>query len=239
MTAPSPCPYLPGETERKVFTHLAGPTATPLNNALSLAGFRRSQNIAYRPACTDCQACISVRVLANEFDHRTSKNFKRILRRNSDLIGTEVEPVATPEQYELFRDYIDNRHQDGGMADMSTFDYIQMIEESQVDSQIIEYRRKQPGMTTNHPGGPLIAAVLLDQLDDGFSMIYSFYGPEEADRSLGTFMILDVLARTQKSGLPHTYLGYWIEASSKMGYKTRFKPQEHLIGQNWQRAVTA
>lgn len=234
VTAPSLCPYLPGRTERKVFTHLVGGTASPLNNALSLVGFRRSQNITYRPACKDCNACISVRVLAAEFD--PGRSFRRILRLNSDLVVAEVDAVATTEQYEIFRKYIGQRHADGGMADMTPFEYVQMIEESQVDSSIIEYRRKMPGMPAGHEGGPLVAAVLIDRLQNGLSMIYSFFRPEEARRSLGTFMILDTLARAQKLGLAHVYLGYWVKGSDKMDYKTRFTPQEQLIGQNWQRS---
>ncbi|VAW12592.1 Arginyl-tRNA--protein transferase [hydrothermal vent metagenome] len=233
LTAPSPCPYLPDRVERKVFTHLAGSTAVPLNNALSLAGFRRSQNITYRPACQDCTACVSVRVLAGEFI--AGRSFRRILRRNADLETREVEAVATTEQYEVFCDYIDQRHRSGGMADMTSFDYVQMIEESQVDSRIVEYRRKIPGPPQDRDGGQLLAAVLIDRLPDGLSMIYSFFRPQELARSLGTFMILDVLARARAMGRAHVYLGYWVKGSDKMDYKTRFLPQEQLLGQNWRR----
>lgn len=234
MTAPSPCPYLQGQIERKVFTHLAGNSATALNDALSLVGFRRSQNIAYRPACQNCDACISVRVIVGEFS--PGKTFRRINRRNGDLVGRKVEAMATAEQYSLFRTYVDARHRDGGMSEMTSFDFVQMIEESQVNSQVIEYRRKIPGMPPGHPGGQLIAAVLIDRLQDGLSMIYSFFEPD-GGRSLGTFMILDILARARKAGLPYVYLGYWIEGSGKMAYKMRFTPQERLVRQNWVRAT--
>ena len=224
---------MPGRMERKVFTHLAGATAVPLNNALSLVGFRRSQNITYRPACQDCSACVSVRVLADEF--RPGRSFRRILRRNADLVAREVDAVATAELYEIFCDYIELRHRDGGMADMTLLDFVQMIEESQVDSRIIEYRRKPPGRPRGNDGGQLVAAVLIDRLQNGLSMIYSFFRPEETARSLGTFMILDVAARARAMGCPHVYLGYWVKGSDKMDYKTRFKPQEQLVGQNWRR----
>lgn len=232
MTAPSPCPYLPGRTERKVFTHLAGANATPLNDALSLVGFRRSQNIAYRPACQACESCISVRVPVAEF--RPGRTFRRISRRNEDLASDAIGPEATAEQYEVFRDYIDTRHQDGGMAEMNGFDFAQMIEETQVRSSIVEYRLPS-APSRNRPKGRLVAAVLIDRLSDGLSMIYSFYRPEEAERSLGTFTILDTIERARRLKLPYVYLGYWVRQSPKMGYKARFLPQDRLVGQTWRR----
>jgi len=233
VTTSSPCPYLPGRKERKVFTHLVGGTAMALNEALSLAGFRRSQNITYRPACQDCSACVSVRVLAAEF--QPGRSFRRIVQLNADLVVREVEAVASAEQYEIFCSYIEQRHADGGMADMALFDYVQMVEESQVESSIIEYRRHVPGQPQGEDGGQLVAAALIDRLQNGLSMIYSFFRPEENTRSLGTFMILDTLARARRLGLAHVYLGYWVKGSEKMDYKSRFLPQEKLLGQNWRR----
>lgn len=232
MTAPSPCPYLPGRAERKVFTHLAGANAAALNDALSLVGFRRSQNIAYRPACQNCDACISVRVLAAEFS--PGRAFRRISRRNADLLSQAVPPEATSEQYALFRDYIDSRHLDGGMAEMTAFDFAHMVEETQVKTQLVEYR--EPEETGP---GRLIAAVLLDRLADGLSMIYSFYSPDAPRRSLGSYVILDTIERARRLRLPYVYLGYWVRNSDKMGYKSRFLPQERLVHQSWQRVDAA
>jgi len=233
VTTPSPCPYLPGRKERKVFTHLVGGTAIPLNDALALVGFRRSQNVTYRPACQDCNACVSVRVLAAEF--QPGRSLRRILNLNADLVVREVEAVASAEQYEIFCEYIEQRHADGGMADMTLYDFVQMVEEGQVNSSVVEYRRKVPGTPPGHDGGQLVAAVLIDRLQDGLSMIYSFFRPEETRRGLGTFMILDTLARAKRLELAHVYLGYWVKGSDKMDYKSRFRPQEKLIGQNWRR----
>ena len=234
LTAPSPCPYLPGREERKVFTHLIGRRAVGLNDTLTQSGFRRSQTIAYRPACERCRACVSVRVCVNEFVY--TRSFRRVLERNADLIGRAVDPQPNSEQYSLFRDYLDARHSDGGMADMSILDYAMMIEDSHVETKLIEYRRRGPDSGfTGRGAGPLIALCITDVLADGLSMVYSFYNPEHADRSLGTFMILDHLARAKARGLPHVYLGYWVEGSRKMAYKARFLPQERLGMNGWDR----
>lgn len=234
LTAPSPCPYLPGKEERKVFTHLIGRRSTTLNDTLTQSGFRRSQTIAYRPACENCRACVSVRVLVNEF--RPGKTLKRIAAANADLIGNAIPPHPTSEQYALFRGYLDRRHADGGMADMSVLDYSMMTEDSHVDTRLIEYRRRGPDSRINGRGqGPLLAVALTDILADGLSMVYSFYDPDFADRSLGTMMILDHIDRARRLGLPHLYLGYWVNGSRKMEYKARFLPQERLGMDGWDR----
>ncbi len=227
ITAPSPCPYLPGRVERKVFTHLVGHDARSLNTQLSQGGFRRSQNIAYRPACDGCAACVSVRVPVNTFT--PSRGFKRNLCRNADVEGVVTKPKASGEHYALFRAYIDQRHGDGGMADMSVLDFSAMVDDNFVDSRLVEYRLKRDG----GEAGELIAAVLVDILGDGISMIYSFYDPDHARRGLGTFMILDNLARVKRLGLPYLYLGYWVRGSRKMDYKARFLPQERLTADGW------
>jgi arginine-tRNA-protein transferase len=234
LTAPSPCPYLPGRDERKVFTHLVGRKSPALNDSLTQSGFRRSQTIAYRPACEMCRACVSVRVLVEEFE--LSRNLRRVRDLNADLIGAVASARASSEQYSLFRTYLDPRHADGGMADMSVLDYTMMIEDSHVNTQVIEYRRRGPDSSINGRGeGPLIAVALTDVLADGLSMVYSFYDPDLTDRSLGTFMILDHLRRAHRQGLPHLYLGYWVEGSRKMTYKARFLPQERLGMGGWMR----
>jgi arginyl-tRNA--protein-N-Asp/Glu arginylyltransferase len=228
ITASSPCPYLPGRHERKVFTHLVGPDARHLNTQLSQGGFRRSQNIAYRPACDRCSACVSVRVPVKSFD--LSRSFRRVLKVNEDMTAEVKSAKATSEQYSLFRTYIDHRHGEGGMADMTVLDFSAMVDDTLVDSRIVEYRVP----TAYAPGGELIAAVLIDLLGDGLSMIYSFYDPELAARSLGTFIILDTIRRAERMGLPYAYLGFWVNGSRKMEYKARFLPQERLGPDGWQ-----
>ncbi len=236
LTAPAKCPYLPDRSERKVFTHLVGVRAPGLNDILTQGGFRRSQNIAYRPACDGCRACISVRVRVEDF--RWSKSFRRTLRLNEDLIGAELGAMPTSEQYSLFRRYLDARHFDGGMADMTVLDFSMMIEDTHVDTMVVEYRRRGPDSgITGRGRGPVLAAALTDLLSDGLSMVYSFYDPDVEVRGLGTFMILDHVRRAARRGLPYVYLGYWVDGARKMDYKRRFLPQEHLGPQGWAEPV--
>jgi arginyl-tRNA--protein-N-Asp/Glu arginylyltransferase len=233
LTAPSPCPYLGGKEERKVFTHLVGERAPELNNILTQGGFRRSQSIAYRPACEGCRSCVSVRVVAKDF--RPSQSMRRIARRNADIVSDMRIAVPTSEQYAIFRAYLDSRHRDGGMADMTVLDYAMMVEDSHIETRIIEYRRRHRG-TTAKRGGELVAIALTDVLGDGLSMVYSCFEPDQAARSLGTFMVLDHIARAQRMGLAYVYLGYWVSGSRKMDYKSRFLPQERLSPDGWMRA---
>jgi len=216
-----------------VFTHLVGSKASELNDLLTHGGFRRSQSIAYRPACDQCHDCVSVRVIANEF--RPSRHFRTVMARNADLVGQSRSAVPTSEQYSIFRAYLDHRHRLGGMADMTVLDYAMMIEDSHVETRLIEYRRRPAeGLEATAPG-ELIAVALTDILGDGLSMVYSFFEPSEENRSLGTFMILDHIARARRMGLPYVYLGYWIDGSRKMSYKSRFLPQQRLAPTGWLR----
>lgn len=238
VTAPQPCPYLPGRQERKIFTHLSVDKSPEMIDNLLKNGFRRSQNIAYMPYCDGCQACVSVRLIVKEFE--LSRSFRRVRRRNADLYVHRVEPTATSEQYALFRDYISTRHSDGGMADMSVFDYSMMVEDSSVETFITEYRLRSPTHLLSSVVStemPLVGAVLCDRLSDGLSLVYSYYTPNMPERSLGNFIILEHLAYAKKLGLPYVYLGYWIEGSRKMAYKSRFMPQERLTRQGWVRVT--
>jgi leucyl-tRNA---protein transferase len=231
LTAPAPCPYLPGEMERKVFTHLVGARATEMNDLLTQGGFRRSQNIAYRPACENCRACLSVRIIAKEF--HPNRTMRRVTAANADLISTVYPAQPSTEQFSLFRRYLDDRHQAGGMSDMSALDFAIMIEDSHVKTRVIEYRLP-PEQGSPLPG-ELVAVALTDILNDGLSMVYSFFNTDLDKRSLGTFMVLDHIRRANEMGLPHVYLGYWVNGSRKMNYKIRFLPQEHLMTQGWTR----
>ena len=180
LTSPSACPYLPGKEERKVFTHIVGRRGRELNEILTQGGFRRSQTIAYRPACDTCRACVSVRVLVDEFE--PSGNLRRVLKDNARPDRRRrCRTGPTSEQYSLFRRYLDTRHADGGMADMTVLDYSMMVEDSHVDTRVIEYRRR--GIDSGITGrgtGDLIAVCLTDEMSDGLSMVYSFYDPEHA-----------------------------------------------------------
>ncbi len=234
VTAPQRCPYLPGRFERKLFTHLTHDKPPALIDSLLKGGFRRSQNIAYMPYCEGCQACVSVRVPVDEF--RSKRSFRRVQQRNRDLSAKRVHPRPTAEQYALFRDYIEARHGEGGMADMSVLDFAMMVEDTSVDTFVTEYRVR-PKHALERPAAwwPLLGVTLCDRLSDGISLVYSFYDTEAADRSLGTHMILDHVAYARSLGLPYLYLGYWINGSSKMEYKARFQPQERLGPTGWVR----
>ncbi|MCL6706760.1 arginyltransferase [Pseudomonas sp. R2.Fl] len=232
LTAPAPCPYLPGKMERKVFTHLIGPKAGEMNDLLTQGGFRRSQNIAYRPACESCRACVSVRIVVDDFE--PTRSLRRVLAANSDVTATVYPAQPSTEQFSLFRRYLDHRHQTGGMSDMSALDYAIMVEDTHVQTRIIEYRRRPGKGAPAGQKGELIAVALSDLMADGLSMVYSFFNPALTKRSLGTYMVLDHIERTRALGLPHVYLGYWVNGSRKMGYKTRFLPQEHLTMHGWE-----
>ncbi len=225
VTAPQACPYLEGKRERKLFTALQGDHAEKLNDSLSKQGFRRSQNVLYRPSCSDCSACLSARIRVADF--KPSKSQRRARNRNSALTREARSPWATEEQYALFRTYLDSRHADGGMADMDVFEFAAMIEETPVRSRVIEYRDAE-----DH--NDLTAVCLTDVLDDGLSMVYSFFRPDLERRSLGSYVILDHIEIAREAGLPYVYLGYWVPGSDKMGYKAKYSALEVYVGGAWQ-----
>ncbi len=234
VTSPAPCPYLPGRSERKVFTELKGPHADDLNDALGRIGFRRSQNVAYRPSCLDCNACVSVRVVADQFEPSSTQ--KRNVKRNRDLVATMCRTWATNEQYELLKRYLNARHPSGGMMQMDESDFADMVEQTPVTGYVIEYREPSPDGVTP---GKLVGACLTDKQNDGLSMIYSFYDPDHEARSgLGNYIILDHISRAVDMGLSYVYLGYWVEGSPRMQYKVRYRPLERLSRDGWVRMST-
>ncbi|SMG09727.1 MULTISPECIES: arginyltransferase [Paracoccus] len=235
VTAPQPCPYLHGRAERKLFTALAGDSANELNNALSRQGFRRSQNVLYRPSCESCVACMSARIRVADFE--PSRTQRRVARKNAHLRRLATSAWATEEQYDLFRSYLDARHADGGMADMDIFEFAAMIEETPVRTRVIEYRGNQGDKAGDAPSldtDRLVAVCLTDVLDDGLSLVYSFYDPTLENLSLGTHIILDHIELARSSGLPFVYLGYWVPGSRKMDYKAKFAALEIYKGGVWQ-----
>ena len=226
VTAPQPCPYLDGRMERKLFTALQGDSAETLNDGLSKQGFRRSQNVLYRPSCAECSACLSARIRVADF--APGRTHRKVLKRNDGLTRKANAPWATEDQYALFRRYLDSRHATGGMADMDIFEFAAMIEETPIRSRVIEYLREDEDGAKE-----LTAVCLTDVLDDGLSMVYSFYDPDRTADSLGTFAILDHVEIARQAGLPYVYLGYWVPGSPKMGYKARFPSVEIYHGGTW------
>ncbi|MGE5545499.1 MAG: arginyltransferase [Solirubrobacterales bacterium] len=221
-TAPLPCPYIAGRLERKIVTELNGPDAEVLHEALSRAGFRRSHSIAYTPACPGCTACIPVRIVAAGFER--DKTMRKVWRTNADLVARKVPARATAEQYRLFSRYQESRHAGGDMALMGFYDYRSMVEDSPIDTVLVEFRR---------PDGTLTAVCLADQMSDGVSAVYSFFEPDLAPRSLGTYVVMWLVEEAVSLGLPYVYLGYWIAESRKMSYKSRFRPLEAFGPNGW------
>jgi len=221
-TASVECPYVPGRAERKLIVELTGFQAADFYDELSRAGFRRSHRFAYRPACRQCAACVPVRIDVGAFAH--SRSTRRVRNLNRGLSGHLLPSQATTEQFQVFIDYQRSRHADSEMAAMSYEDYRSMVEESPVRTAIAEFRDVQ---------GNLVAAALLDQLDDGVSAVYSFYDPDFEHRSLGTWNILWLVEECRRVGLPYVYLGYWIGESPKMAYKSRFPALERLSEHGW------
>lgn len=220
------CPYLPGKIEQQLFTDLSGANAQARYDVLSQGGFRRSHHIAYRPSCRDCTACVPVRVVASEF--RTSPRWRRIQRANVDLHIADAGTKVSDEQYELFRRYLNSRHEGGDMARMNRHDYFEMVASSPVETSILEFR---------DPNGTLIGACLTDRIPDGFSAVYSFFEPSLGKRSLGSYVILALIDKARAANLPHVYLGFWIEESRKMRYKSRFEPIEGFGPDGWRPLV--
>ncbi|HLI11814.1 MAG TPA: arginyltransferase [Alphaproteobacteria bacterium] len=228
LSGPRPCPYLYGRVERSIFTELTGSNAPSLYEMLLRCGFRRSHQVAFRPSCSDCSACVPVRVVASAFEDKAW--MRRIRRANRALAAEECEARATREQYAIFRRYIAKRHGDGEMALMDYDDYRNMVEDSPIDSALVEFR---------DPKGELVAVCLTDRLSDGFSAVYSFFEPAPAWQSLGSHMILWLIETARQRGLPYVYLGYWVSGSPKMAYKARFRPLEALGSAGWHRLEPA
>jgi arginine-tRNA-protein transferase len=218
-----PCPYIPGRTERKIVTDLATPKAAELYDRLSRAGFRRSHSLAYRPACPGCSACVPVRINVSEF--KWTRTFRRLMKSNADLAVADMVTHATMEQYRLFTRYQRDRHTGGEMSTMGYADYRMMVEDSPIDTRIIEFRGRE---------NELVACMLADRQIDALSAVYSMFDTALDKRSLGTYMVLWMVERAQEAELPFVYLGYYIEESPKMSYKTRFHPLEGLGANGWE-----
>ena len=198
-TAPLPCPYVPGRTERKVVTEITGPEAEGLHDKLSRAGFRRSHNIAYAPVCPGCRSCIPIRIPVETF--QLDRTLRRIARANAGVEGFEAPARASAEQFQLFQRYQQARHGDGDMATMSFYDYRAMVEDTPIETWLVEFREADDR---------LLGACLTDRLGDGLSAVYSYFQPGLEKRSLGTFTILWLVERAKAMGLPYVYLGYWV-----------------------------
>lgn len=224
LSGPLPCPYLPGQVERKLFTRFTDDATLnhDINAMLTRAGFRRSHDIAYRPACPSCNACVPVRIPVRLFD--PSRNLKRVAATNRDLRLEISSTAPTDELFDLFMDYQRERHADSDMAMMSRDDFNAMLTVGETDTRLYQLREAS---------GRLLACVIADAVDDGVSAVYSFYAADQGKRSLGTQLILTLIEEMRRDNLPYVYLGYWIRESRKMAYKARFQPLQALTAQGW------
>jgi arginine-tRNA-protein transferase len=229
LSGPLPCPYLPGRIERKLFTRLlpghlpAGEGGNAdINAMLTRAGFRRSHDIVYRPACPECNACVPVRIPVANF--APSRTLRRGARRNRDLALEILPAQALPEHYDLFMRYQAARHPDGDMARMDWTDFAAMVAEGEADTRIYQLR---------YGDGALAGCMIADGVGDGVSAVYSFFTPDQPQRSLGLQLILTLIETMRRDGKPYVYLGYWIAAARKMAYKNRFQPLQALGPNGW------
>jgi leucyl-tRNA---protein transferase len=221
-TTPVACPYIPGRAERKLIVELGGNGGAAFYDDLSRAGFRRSHRFAYRPACRGCASCVPVRIAVERFHHTRSTG--RVRNANKDICGRLMAARATPEQFRLFSAYQRIRHGDSDMASMRYGDYRGMVEDTPVRTALAEFR---------DGCGNLVAASLIDLLDDGVSAVYSFYDPHQTKRSLGIWSVLWLVEECRRRRQPFVYLGYWIADSPKMAYKERFPALERLDAGVW------
>ena len=222
VTSAVPCPYVEGRAERKLIVELSGRAAPGFYDTLSRAGFRRSHRFAYRPACRACSACVPVRIAVEHFAH--TRSTRRVRNTHTQMTGTVIPPNATIDQFRLFIAYQHSRHRDSEMAMMTYSDYRGMVEDTELRTGLVEFRE---------PDGTLVAMSLIDELDDGFSAVYSFYDPDHKPGSLGTWAILWLVDEARRNGLPYVYLGYWIGESPKMAYKARFPALERFAQGRW------
>ena len=222
-TMPMSCPYIKGQIERRLITDISTIEGKKSHDLLANAGFRRTQHISYRHACPNCSACKPIRVRVKDFE--TTGSFRRIQKKNADLIHEWKEPKVTEEQFELFQSYQHSRHSGGEMGLMDYVSFGEMVERSPIETRLLEHRRAK--------SKELIGVMLVDIQNNGYSAVYSFFDVTEPKRSLGSFLVLNLISEAAFDNLQYVYLGYWIENSPKMSYKTKFTPVEIFTPDGW------
>ncbi len=221
VTYPHPCSYLPDQQASTAFVDPDIPIDASLFTRLSESGFRRSGTHIYRPRCTNCQACIPVRVPVQYF--KADRKQLRCLKRNADLDIRQIASIDRDDCYALYEKYINTRHGDGDMYPASREQYREFLCVEWPTAFYLAYYCQQR----------LVAVSVCDRLTDAFSAVYTFFDPDEHKRSLGVFAVLNQIARAQLEGLDYLYLGYWIKDCAKMRYKLGYRPIELFINQQW------
>jgi arginine-tRNA-protein transferase len=221
QTVEHPCGYWPERQARDLVLDPVDPMLPGLYGPSLAMGFRRSGSHVYRPHCARCNACTPVRIPVERF--RPSRSQRRCLERNADL-RVQARPAArTEECFALYRRYVGTRHAGGGMDDPSHADFDGFLSCAWSPTIFLEF----------FEGEHLLGVAVTDLLPDSLSAVYTFFEPEAAARSLGTFAILTQVEHARTLGLQHVYLGFWLDGHPKMDYKRKFRPLERLAGREW------
>ena len=220
-STPEPCSYLENRKSVSAFANPHVDMDMSTYNQLIRHGFRRSGGYIYRSHCPQCRECISVRIPVRQ--HRYSRNEKRTIRRNADIKINAMPGRFREEHFDLYRRYINSRHDEGSMANPSKNDYRRFLICDWTDTLFFEYRLNRI----------LIAVAVCDITDSGLSAVYTFFDPDYAERSPGHFAILNQIHESRLRDRDYLYLGYWIRDCGKMSYKRRYKPLEDYLNEQW------
>jgi leucyl-tRNA---protein transferase len=229
-TSEHPCGYWPERQARDLVFDPGDPRLAQIYPTALSWGFRRSGNLIYRPHCRACRACVAARIPVADF--RPDRSQRRCLARNADLEIRVLPAERNDEHFALYRRYLSARHPGGGMDGHGASEFDQFLLSTWGQGRFLEFRTHQP-----HGQGELLAVAVTDVVSDALSAVYTFYNPDMADRSLGTFAILQQIAWARRDGKDHLYLGYWIDGHSKMAYKRRYRPLEMFDGYGWSRVT--
>ncbi len=218
-----PCSYLPGRRANSAYVDPGMELDTRTYSRLAELGFRRSGDMAYRPHCRACKACVPVRIPVERF--LPDRSQMRNLRANIDLAAAPRPAEFVEEHYRLFSRYQQARHREGGMGDSSPEDYLGFLGSRWANTSFVEFRAKDK----------LLAVAVVDRLENGLSAVYTFFDPDCAQRGMGTYVVLWQIGEARRLGLEWLYLGYWIKECRKMNYKSRYRPIEAFVGEHWLR----